>query len=387
MSQGKTISTRAVSRENPPPFILVDETHEREYALAAGQVQIGRGGDNDIIIADEEMSRRHATLQVSADSLEIRDENSLNGTFVNERKIAEKTSLRNGNRVRMGETTFRVRATAEAPREAAGGGFRWVAGVVAASAIGLAILALVFLPNSPLKPASMPSPSTPTGLPRLRVSPTGVTSEAVRTALLAAVEIAVPIGTTKDAVFGSGSIVDTRGYILTNYHVVRDIKTGLPWNAEDAIYVYVNSSTDRPPDRVFRARISAVDSNLDLVLLKLTATQAGGELPADLDLTAVPIGDSDRVQIGDRIMLIGYPGIGGNTVTLTEGIVSGFVQNRQWIKTDAQINHGNSGGLAINVSGALIGVPTQAMTDTDLGGTIGLIRPILLAQALFAQAR
>ena len=71
-----------------------------------------------------------------------------------------------------------------------------------------------------------------------------------------------------------------------------------------------------------------------------------------------------RVQIGDSAPILGYPGIGGDTITFTEGVVSGFtsdrsIDGRAWIKTDATIAGGNSGGLGANAVGELVGVPNQ----------------------------
>jgi hypothetical protein len=132
-------------------------------------------------------------------------------------------------------------------------------------------------------------------------------------------------------------------------------------------------------------------------------------------LEPIPIGDSDEVTIGDEVIILGYPSVGGDTITLTYGRVSGFTANptlgsHAWIKTDATILGGNSGGLAANSAGELIGVPTQlgagdtgeivdcrVVTDTNgdlvindedecipLGGFLNSLRPINLAQDMLA---
>ena len=92
------------------------------------------------------------------------------------------------------------------------------------------------------------------------------------------------------------------------------------------------------------------------------------------------LGDSDSVEIGDSLQILGYPGIGGETITFTEGAVSGFtsdrsVEGRAWIKTDATIAGGNSGGMAANALGELIGVPTIAASGAE-GGDIVDCRPV-----------
>ena len=87
----------------------------------------------------------------------------------------------------------------------------------------------------------------------------------------------------------------------------------------------------------------------------------------------------------------GYPGLGGDTPTFTRGTVSGFLVDevlgldRGWIKTDAEINRGNSGGMAINDRGELIGIPTLVFSDQEVSGKLGEVRPIHHAQKFLDQ--
>ena len=100
-----------------------------------------------------------------------------------------------------------------------------------------------------------------------------------------------------------------------------------------------------------------------------------------LKLPCVTLGDSDEMELGDKISIFGYPGIGGETVTYTAGNVAGFSgekgvrEPRAWIKTDATIAGGNSGGTAVNQHGRLIGIPTQAAAGS--GVTPVDARPVL----------
>ena len=88
-------------------------------------------------------------------------------------------------------------------------------------------------------------------------------------------------------------------------------------------------------------------------MLRIVADVKGQRVP-NLNLPAVDVGDSDLLQLGDQMAIFGYPGIGGETVTFTSGNVSGFSRDpkvnsaRAWIKTDATIAGGNSGGTAVN---------------------------------------
>jgi hypothetical protein len=135
-------------------------------------------------------------------------------------------------------------------------------------------------------------------------------------------------------------------------------------------------------------------------------------------LPFVEVGDSDEVGLGDPITVLGYPDIGGKTITLTGGEVAGFLgsdwvaDHRAWIKTATTIAGGNSGGAALDESGRLIGIPTQVSagddvkladcrvlsdtngdgeTDSDdmcvpVGGFINALRPVNLAASLLEQA-
>jgi putative serine protease PepD len=111
--------------------------------------------------------------------------------------------------------------------------------------------------------------------------------------------------------------------------------------------------------------------------------------PASLDLPTVPIGDSDAVRVGDPLTVVGFPGIGGNTLSLSSGRASGFLGDdrigpRAWVKTDAVVSQGNSGGLAANDAGELVGVPTRGPSDT---GGYSLIRPVALLAAVLDAGR
>ena len=210
---------------------------------------------------------------------------------------------------------------------------------------------------------------------------------------------------------GSGTIIRADGLILTNGHVVDDRLAEYEF-----LGVAITDRTDEPPDLLYRAEIASADYALDLAVIRIIADLEGR--PVELTLPAIAVGDSDRVEIGDRLRVLGYPGIGGETITYTEGAVSGFnseraVEGRAWIKTDATIAGGNSGGMAVNAVGELIGIPTRASageTDGDIvdcrpvvdtnrdgliddndtcvpiGGFINGLRPVNLARTLIAAA-
>ncbi|HEV2984759.1 MAG TPA: trypsin-like peptidase domain-containing protein, partial [Vicinamibacterales bacterium] len=145
---------------------------------------------------------------------------------------------------------------------------------------------------------------------------------------------------------GSGVIVTTDGYILTNHHVV---------DGADEIKV------DLTDDRTLTAKLVGSDKASDLALLKVTGA----------DFKALPLGNSDNVQVGDVVLAVGNPMGIGQTVTM--GIISakgrstgpGDGSYEDFLQTDAPINHGNSGGALVNMKGELVGINSQILSNTD----------------------
>lgn len=156
--------------------------------------------------------------------------------------------------------------------------------------------------------------------------------------------------------WGSGTVISDDGLILTNAHVVDDR------NGEyDSLAIAVINSPDEPTEPRWYAEIAAVDYALDLAVIRPVSDLDGA--PPVIDIPSLPLGNSDAVEIGNPIHILGFPAIGGETITYTEGVVSGFtaqkdIPERAWIKTDSTIAGGNSGGLAASARGELIGVPT-----------------------------
>lgn len=173
---------------------------------------------------------------------------------------------------------------------------------------------------------------------------------------------------------GSGSIITPDGLILTNAHVVDN-----RYDEYTDLGVAITGRTDEPPEIVYLAEIAAIDYGLDLAVIRIISDTSGS--PVTPNLPFVGLGDSDVLGIGADLRILGYPGIGGETITFTEGAVSGFTQERgvdgrAWIKTDATIAGGNSGGMAVNRDGELIGVPTRASSGAEDGDIVDC-RPVV----------
>ncbi len=216
---------------------------------------------------------------------------------------------------------------------------------------------------------------------------------------------------------GSGTLVHSSGLILTNCHVANPRAMGMTAPAADMLGIAITQRSDEAPALTYIAQVAAQAPEMDLAVLRIVSGLDGRPV-AGLNLPALELGDSDALELGDQICILGYPGIGGETVTFTTGAVAGFSKQsgisarRAWIKTDATIAGGNSGGTAVDLDGRLIGVPTQAaagsgitpvdarpVVDTNkdgrvdendspiaIGGFINGLRPINLAKALLTKA-
>jgi len=162
---------------------------------------------------------------------------------------------------------------------------------------------------------------------------------------------------------GSGTIVNSNGYIITNRHVVlvSDDRTGAVTIA-NAAYVTLSDK------REFKAQVLGVDEKTDIAVLKIN----------EKNLPFARFANSDKCRVGDVVFAIGNPlGVG---MTVTSGIVSGLSRSdtgvglayQDFIQTDAAINAGNSGGPLIDYEGRIIGMNTMIRTASGQGGNIGI---------------
>ncbi len=174
--------------------------------------------------------------------------------------------------------------------------------------------------------------------------------------------------TPKQRGLGSGVVVTSDGYVLTNNHVID--------SAED-IQVEFNDG------RSYRGTLVGADKPSDLALLKVEAT----------GLPTMPLGNSDSVQVGDVVLAVGNPLGIGQTVTM--GIISakgrstgtGDGSYEDFLQTDAPINHGNSGGALVSMRGELVGINSQIVSQSDGNIGIGFAIPTNMARHVMDQLK
>ena len=169
---------------------------------------------------------------------------------------------------------------------------------------------------------------------------------------------------------GSGSILDQQGNILTNYHVIEGAQK---------LSVSMGGQKDYP------AVVVGGDPDTDLAVIRLTQKPAG-------PLTVVPLGDSDKLVVGMKVLAIGNPF--GLDRTLTTGVISGLqrpirARNNRLIEgaiqTDASINPGNSGGPLLDSHGRMIGINSQILSPSGSSAGVGFAVPVSIAKRVVPQ--
>lgn len=172
---------------------------------------------------------------------------------------------------------------------------------------------------------------------------------------------------------GSGSVIDNQGHILTNYHVVEEAQ-----KTQGRITVSLGG------DKTYPARYIGGDPDTDLAVIKIDPPPTG--------LTLVPLGDSDKLSVGQKVLAIGNPF--GLDRTLTTGVISGLQRpirarnNRPIdaaIQTDASINPGNSGGPLLDKFGKMIGINSQILSPAGGSVGVGFAVPVNTAKRVIPQ--
>ena len=252
-------------------------------------------------------------------------------------------------------------------------------GAVAAAAVVL-LLVFVFDIGAVNRTVVQATPETPTvySTPSTTTSGSGLTPEQIYSTLSGGVVMVLAefggsgtdqFGRPQSAqALGTGFVVDGEGYILTNAHVVDE--NGQRASSVTVVFNKGGSETQRVP-----GQLVGVDIGSDVAVIKVD--------PAEVDLKPLPLGDSDKVVVGEPVVAIGNPL--GYDFSITSGIVSATGRSLQapngqtipnGIQTDAAINQGNSGGSLIDSAGNVIGINEQIASSGGGNQGLGFAVPI-----------
>jgi len=177
---------------------------------------------------------------------------------------------------------------------------------------------------------------------------------------------------------GSGTVVTPGGLILTCLHVLTD-EDDKP--VTEGIYISFTNSARAIAQQTHIAKLVESDKELDLALVQIVG-DADGKPVEKPNFTWLPMAKTEP-DLDEDLRCLGYPAIGGArslcSISLTRGVVSGFVERKGkllWLKSDCLISAGNSGGTAVNAQYELVGIPTEAIHDSETHESLGYIRPV-----------
>jgi len=213
------------------------------------------------------------------------------------------------------------------------------------------------------------------------VRPTGENNQVADDEMVSATAFVAIVDGTQICAFGSGAFLGDGTYVITNEHVVSlsDLPAGCT-----KLYVAFGNDPSSEPDSWYEADVLWADVADDLAILRVL------DLEPNLATALAP--NYEKLSLGSEVRVFGFPDVGGPTLTLTKGIISGFLNDDgMFYKVSAAINAGNSGGPVLDSNGRLIGIATAVnrseVTCEDStvcysdGTNVGLVRPIQVAQA------
>ena len=196
---------------------------------------------------------------------------------------------------------------------------------------------------------------------------------------------------------GSAVVVRNDGLVVTNSHVITDARSTRLY--DEIFFAPSSNAQASEASNVYRLKPLLINRSYDLALLRIESYRDGKAIPQSTAFPAIEMGNSKSIDLLEDLIIVGYPEKGGSTVTLSTGFVEGKDSVKNWIKTDARVIHGNSGGAAVNNEGKLIGIPTKVEADVQpidrngdgspdgyrRFGAVGFLRPAYLVVAMIAE--
>lgn len=194
---------------------------------------------------------------------------------------------------------------------------------------------------------------------------------------------------------GSGTVISSNGLILTNNHVyqmeddiqydeeTRTLILAQPASREMLVYTLADNDPLKIPELQYLAEPVSLDDTHDIALLRIVKDKDGNRMEGKT-FSYVTIGNPFGIRLNETLTIFGYPSKGGDTITITEGKFLGYYRDQRFpgldgfIKTNAAMAPGNSGGSAMNKA-ALVGIPTAVTPPTLAGSDLGYIHPVTWA--------
>ncbi len=407
------VTTTLGSRSNIQVLRLLCDGTERKVPLHA-PASIGRDPQCTLSIANSLVSRVHARIEPTETGWDIVDAASRSGLFWDDTRI-ERQPLSGLMRFWLGPPDAGGRLVVVAPgpnivsptERRRHTRARWMLVAAAAS-----VLAVVLGAGALVATRGQGHASTTPNLDRLKLATVRLVDD-------------------QQTESGSGTIITRDGVILTNAHVAKPSAIDPSASDPDYLTVYITQQPDEPAQPRYRARVVEAGSEWrDLAVLRIYAHADGTPVErSGLALPTVPLGDASTVRTGGGVWVLGFPGISGlaqhtlsdAAVTVTAGDISNVERGRQLreestkvaesqdaelpsdyvaaslddapviFSTTAAIAEGNSGGVAVDADGRLVGVPTWSVLEVDsdgkpLGATSGKLLSVNVAKPLIASA-
>lgn len=261
--------------------------------------------------------------------------------------------------------------------------------------LGLALIVLLAVLAVAVYQLLRPQPSAVIFRPTEQVTPTaellpaapgGVEANLLLEAQAACVFLIVPDASSRQARRGSGSVITSDGLVLTNYHVLTDSNLVLI-NSGGLAFVGFTKDVRYPPSDWYIAALVNGDMVRDLAVLRIVAT-AEGDAVRGKSFPTMPLGDAANLQLGQPLIGLGYPALGGKTLTLTKGVMGGFDAEGQVRlgKTDSELLPGSSGGAVLDEQGRLVGIIREIYADYRTQGRLSYFVLFTEAQPLIREA-
>ena len=172
---------------------------------------------------------------------------------------------------------------------------------------------------------------------------------------------------------GSGTLISKTGEVLTNAHVIMNKALNKPL---DTFSVCVSETPQNPPECRFTASLEQYDEKIDLAVLQIDHNPLWGNMPSDFPFLSYSHGEAPEEN--EPITVKGFPNIGGMTIHSTQGQISGFEtwNGYNYLKIDAGIDAGNSGGTMLDEEGNFVGVPTYVVSAIEASGRVLNIKEV-----------